>query len=205
MLLTSVAIPPAATGQWLAGLIRHRRVEPWGPVPLAVLLDRDGTLIADVPYNGDPAKVRPVPGAREALDQLRTAGVRLGVVTNQSAIGRGIATAEQVARVNASVTGQLGPFDAWEQCPHAPEDGCDCRKPAPALIRRAAARLGVPVERCAVVGDIGSDVEAARAAGARAVLVPTPATRADEVHIAPEVVPDLAAAVDLLLGDGVPA
>jgi D-glycero-D-manno-heptose 1,7-bisphosphate phosphatase len=107
-----------------------------------------------------------------------------------------------VAAVNARVAEELGPFEVWEQCPHAPGDGCDCRKPAPGLIRRAARRLGVPVERCAVVGDIGSDVEAARRAGARAVLVPTPVTRAEEVAAAAEVAPDLAAAVDVLLGRG---
>ena len=94
----------------------------------------------------------------------------------------------------------LGPLDPWAVCPHAPDDGCTCRKPEPGLIRRAADALGVAPERCAVVGDIGSDVEAARAAGARAVLVPTPRTRPEEVEAAPEVASDLGGAVALLLG-----
>jgi D-glycero-D-manno-heptose 1,7-bisphosphate phosphatase len=85
-------------------------------------------------------------------------------------------------------------------CPHAPDEGCACRKPAPGLVLEAAGRLGVAPERCAVVGDIGADVEAARAAGARGVLVPTPRTRHAEVTAAEERAPDIEAAVDLLLG-----
>jgi histidinol-phosphate phosphatase family protein len=199
MLATSLAIPPTAVYHRLAGLWRHRAARPWSVVPQAVLLDRDGTLVEDVPYNGDPAKVRPVAGAREALDRLRAAGVRLGVVTNQSGIGRGLVSERQVAAVNQRVAEELGPFDVWELCPHAPTDGCGCRKPAPGMIRRAARRLGVPVEACVVIGDVGSDVEAARRAGARAVLVPTPVTLPAEVANASEVAPDLRSAVDLLL------
>jgi histidinol-phosphate phosphatase family protein len=206
MLATSIAIPPVAVFHRLAGMWRHRAVGSWPAVPQAVLLDRDGTLVEDVPYNGDPEQVHPVAGAREALDRLRAAGVRLGVVTNQSGIGRGLVTAHQVAAVNRRIVEDLGPFDVWEQCPHAPDVGCDCRKPRPALIRRAARRLDVPVGACAVVGDIGSDVEAALRAGARPVLVPTPVTRPQEVAAAPEVAGNLAEAVDLLLAprDGGP-
>jgi len=85
-------------------------------------------------------------------------------------------------------------------CPHGPGDGCDCRKPRPGLVLAAAARLGVDPERCAVIGDVGADVQAARAAGARAVLVPTAVTREDEVRAAPELAGTLDEAVDLLLG-----
>jgi histidinol phosphatase-like enzyme len=90
-------------------------------------------------------------------------------------------------------------------CPHGPDDGCACRKPAPGLVLQAARWLGVDPARCALVGDIGADVGAAQAAGARAVLVPTPVTRPEEVAAAPAVAPDLAAAVALLLGDRVEA
>jgi histidinol phosphatase-like enzyme len=93
----------------------------------------------------------------------------------------------------------MGALDAWAVCPHGPQDGCGCRKPRPGLVIEAAGRLGVAPERCAVVGDIGSDVEAGLAAGARAVLVPTAVTRREEVAVAPEVAADLSAAVDLLL------
>jgi histidinol-phosphate phosphatase family protein len=167
--------------------------------PAAVLLDRDGTLVVDVPYNGDPEAVVPVPGAAAALGRLRAAGVRLAVVSNQSGIARGLLTEEQVRAVNARVEELLGPLGPWCVCPHGPEDGCACRKPRPGLVLQAARALGVAPADCAVVGDIGADVGAARAAGARGVLVPTPVTRREEVAAAPEVAPTLGAAVDLLL------
>ena len=99
--------------------------------PEAVLLDRDGTLVRDVPYNGDPALVEPLPGVRAALDRLRARGVRLGIVSNQSGIARGRLTAAQAEAVMARTVELLGPFDDVRWCPHAPEDGCACRKPAP--------------------------------------------------------------------------
>jgi HAD superfamily hydrolase (TIGR01662 family) len=196
MLMTSVAMPFAATGHWVRGVARARvACEP----PAAVLLDRDDTLILDVPYNGDPAKVEPMPGAREALRRLRDAHIPTAVISNQSGIGRGLLTEAQVRAVNAKADALVGPLDAWLFCPHVEEDGCDCRKPAPGLVRMAAARLGVPPERCVVIGDIGADVEAAHAAGARAVLVPTPRTRSEDVAAAPLVATDLAAAVELAI------
>jgi histidinol-phosphate phosphatase family protein len=166
-----------------------------------VLFDRDGTLLVDVPYCGDPTLVRPMPTAAAALSLLRAARIPVGVVTNQSGIGRGILTRDQVDAVNRQVELLLGPFDVWQVCPHGPDDGCSCRKPAPGMVLAAAARLGLPPERLAVVGDIGADVGAARAAGAASVLVPTPVTLPDEVAAAPLVRPDLIAAVEYLLGD----
>jgi HAD superfamily hydrolase (TIGR01662 family) len=169
--------------------------------PEAVLFDRDGTLVVDVPYNGDPALVRPVPGAGAALALLRGAGIPVGVVTNQSGIARGLITAEQAEAVNRRVEELLGAFDVWQVCPHGPDDGCPCRKPRPGMVLAAAQRLGVAPQRVALVGDIGADVEAATAAGATAVLVPTPVTRPEEVAAAPVVRPDLGTAVrDLLAG-----
>jgi histidinol-phosphate phosphatase family protein len=165
-----------------------------------VLFDRDGTLIKNLPYNGDPTKVQPMPGARAAVERLRAAGIPVGVVSNQSGVARGLITADQVAAVNRRVDELIGPLDTWAVCPHGPDDGCDCRKPAPGLVRAAAAQLGVPPEHCAVIGDIGSDVDAALAAGARSVLVPTPITRREEVDAAPVVAPDITTATDLLLG-----
>lgn len=162
----------------------------------AVLFDRDGTLIHDVPYCSDPAQVRPIDGVRAALDELRAGGLRLGVVSNQSGIGRGILTPEQVGAVNARVEELLGPFGTWQVCPHHPGDGCACRKPGPQLILDAAKALGTHPTRCVVVGDIGSDMQAALAAGAAAVMIPTDVTRAAEIAAAPAVVADLAGAVD---------
>ncbi|WP_436798841.1 HAD-IIIA family hydrolase [Micromonospora profundi] len=165
----------------------------------AVLLDRDGTLIEDVPYNGDPEKVRPVPGARAALDRLRAAGLRLAVVTNQSGLARGYFSEEQMRAVHARVEELLGRFDAWLVCPHDDADGCDCRKPAPGLVHAAARELGTSPSRCVVVGDIGRDVAAALAAGAAGVLVPTPVTRPEEIAAAGWVAGDLPSAVEEIL------
>jgi histidinol-phosphate phosphatase family protein len=171
-----------------------------GPRIRAVLFDRDGTLVADVPYNGDPELVVAMPGAREAVARLRAAGVATAVVTNQSGLARGRVRPEQVEAVNRRIEELLGPLGPWLVCPHGPDDGCRCRKPAPGLVEAAARALGVAPSDCVVIGDIGADVQAASAAGARSVLVPTAATRTEEVAAAPEVAPDLGAAVDLLLG-----
>ena len=165
----------------------------------AVLLDRDGTLVEDVPYNGDPEKVRPMPGARAALDRLRAAGLRLGVVTNQSGLARGLFTAAQMRAVHARIEALLGPFDTWQVCPHDDGDACACRKPAPGLVHRAAAALGTTPARCVLVGDIGRDMTAALAAGATGLLVPTPVTRPEEVAAAPHVARDLPAAIGEIL------
>ncbi|GAA1609188.1 HAD-IIIA family hydrolase [Actinoplanes couchii] len=165
----------------------------------AVLFDRDGTLVVDVPYNGDPAKVVPMPGARAALDRLRAAGFRLGVVTNQSGLARGRFGAEQLTAVNRRVEELLGPFDDWQVCPHGEDDGCRCRKPAPGLVEAAATALGTVAARCVVVGDIGRDMDAALAAGAAGILVPTAITRSEEIAAAPFQAADLAGAADLIL------
>src|SRR5207237_524839 len=158
---------------------------PPGPALFdAVLLDRDGTLVEDVPYNGDPEKVRVLPGVREALDRLRAAGLRLAVVTNQSGLARGLFTEAQIHAVHARVEQLLGPFDSWQVCPHDDADGCACRKPAPGLVHAAAAALDTTAHRCVMIGDIGRDMTAALAAGATGILVPTPVTRPEEIDAA---------------------
>ena len=215
MVATSVLMPFAATAWWVRGVARARGLVAAGDTPApavmgarrttappaAVLFDRDGTLVVDVPYNGDPARVELVPGAREAVARLRRAGVSTGVVSNQSGIARGTLTRNDVEAVNARVEELIGggPLGPWAYCPHAPQDGCGCRKPAPGLVLRVAQELGVNPARCVVIGDIGADVEAARAAGARGILVPTPRTRREEVDAAAEVAPDLMTAVDRAL------
>ena len=199
MLATSAVLPAAATFWWIVGLVRWRTVHR-AKRPSAVLLDRDGTLVRDVPYNGDPDRVDPMPGAREALRRLRAAGVPTAIVSNQSGIARGLVTREQVDAVNRRIEELLGPVGPWLVCPHGPDEACECRKPAPGLVVRAAAALGVEPDDCVVVGDIGSDVEAAAAAGARPILVPTERTRPEEIAAAPEVTESLGDAIELILG-----
>jgi D-glycero-D-manno-heptose 1,7-bisphosphate phosphatase len=165
----------------------------------AVVCDRDGTLVQDVPFNGDPGRVRPLPSVAAGLARLRAAGVPVAIASNQSGVARGRLTVDQVEAVNDRVADLLGPFGAIVWCPHGPGDGCACRKPAPGLVLEAAARLGVPPGRCAMVGDIGADVEAAEAAGALGILVPGPSTRGEEVTAACLVAGDFGAAVDMVL------
>jgi histidinol-phosphate phosphatase family protein len=199
MLVTSIAIPPVACWHRLAGELRWRAVRPAIPVPAAVLFDRDGTLVHDVPYNTEPAAVQPMPGARAALERLRDIGIPVGVVTNQSGVARGVISPAQLKRVNTRVSELLGPFQAWSVCVHGERDGCGCRKPAPGLVKDAAGQLGVPVDRCVVIGDTGADVTAAAAAGARGILVPTDRTLRPEIEAATEVASDITTAVELAL------
>jgi histidinol-phosphate phosphatase family protein len=200
MLATSVAIPPLAARHWLAGTWRARDAGPWPPTPAAVLFDRDGTLVHDVPYNTDPALVAPVPGAVEALTALRRAGIRVGVVSNQSGVGQGIITPAQLSALNSRVEELLGPFGTWQVCTHRADAGCACRKPGPGLVTAAADALGVPVARCVVIGDIAADVAAARAAGARGILVPAPQTSAADLVGVPRA-ESLGEAVAAILAD----
>jgi HAD superfamily hydrolase (TIGR01662 family) len=206
LLPSSMAIPFVAPVWRAWGTVRARTLAPDGRAdrwnvrpPAMVLFDRDGTLVHDVAYNGEPARVAPVEGAAEALGRLRAAGIAVGMITNQSGIGRGWLTPAQVDSVNERVAELLGPFAITAVCPHTEADSCACRKPAPGMVLAAATAAGVPVERCAVVGDIGSDVGAALAAGARGVLVPNGATLSDEIAAAPELAENLNRAVDILL------
>lgn len=148
----------------------------------AVLFDRDETIVIDVPFNGDPQKVRPAPNARALLDRLRAAGLRLAVVSNQSGVGRGFITMAQADAVNRRVEELLGPFAGFFVCPHAPEDDCECRKPKPKLILDAARALGVDPGSCIVVGDRESDVQAARNAGAIPIKIDGPHELAQAVE-----------------------
>ncbi|GAB3489875.1 HAD-IIIA family hydrolase [Flexivirga lutea] len=199
MAVTSALIPWSAVAHAATGRWRHRHAQPW-PLPVrAVLFDRDGTLIENEERPVDPARVRPLDGAPDAVAALRTRGIATGVVTNQGAVGEGRSTVHDVAARNAAVERAIGPFDTWQTCLHRASDGCGCRKPAPGMIRAAARALGIPAGQCVVIGDTEGDILAARRAGARAVLVPNAATRAGEVDDAPQVAPDLTAAVRWVL------
>lgn len=162
----------------------------------AVLFDRDGTLIADA---GTTGRIAPMPHAAEALKRLHARGIKIGVVTNQPAIARGTVRRSGMRLVHERIAALIGAIDAWFVCPHAEDAGCNCRKPEPGLILAAQREFGVAAETCVVIGDIGSDIEAAQRAGVRAILVPTPVTRAEEIERAPVVCKNLAEAVERIV------
>jgi histidinol-phosphate phosphatase family protein len=140
-----------------------------------IFLDKDGTLIEDVPYNVDPDLVALTSGAGRALAQLVNAGFRLVVVSNQSGIGDGRFEAAALEAVERRIRELLAPWqvsiDAFYYCPHTRSRGCDCRKPAPGLLLRAAAERGIDLGNSWLIGDILDDVEAGRRAGCRTALL----------------------------------
>lgn len=137
-------------------------------------MDRDGTLIEDVGYPSDPSDVALLSGVAPALLALQDAGFQLVVTSNQSGIGRGLLTPEQAERVHRRVVEMLAAqgivMDGWYYCPHRPDEGCHCRKPAPGLILRAADDLVIDLARSYMVGDKESDMEAGRRAGCESIL-----------------------------------
>ena len=141
----------------------------------AVFFDRDGTLMEDAHYCGDPAQVRVFPGAAEALRQLRTAGWRVFIVSNQSGIGRGLITDGQYQAVQHEFLRQLGVdlVDASYYCPDAPGVPSERRKPAPGMLREAAAEFGIDLAASYFVGDKAIDIECGRRAGTGTILVLT--------------------------------
>lgn len=144
----------------------------------AVFLDRDGVLNADSHgFIRAPDDVVLLPGAAAALARLNQAGLPVIVITNQSGVGRGyfsLAELELVhERLRTLLAAEGARFDDLLLCPHAPDEGCACRKPEPGMLREAAGRHGLDLARCVFVGDRSTDVLAARAAGTRAVLVLT--------------------------------
>jgi D-glycero-D-manno-heptose 1,7-bisphosphate phosphatase len=152
----------------------------------AVFLDRDGTIVEDVGYISDPERVVLLPGAAEALAALGARGYRLAIVSNQSGIGRGYFGCEEARAVHERVVDELRrhgvELDDAQYCPHAPDDGCDCRKPLPGLLLRAARVLDVELGQSVMVGNAAVDVEAGRAAGCRTILLGADAAWPDVVE-----------------------
>jgi D-glycero-D-manno-heptose 1,7-bisphosphate phosphatase len=170
------------------------------------LVDRDGVINRMRPDHvkrWDEFEV--LPGALEALARLSTAGLDVVILTNQSAIGRGLVSRQTVdemhGRLRELVRQRGGDIRAFLVCPHTPSDGCDCRKPAPGLLFRARDELGIDLVHAIMVGDQRSDVDAASAAGCRAILIraqtdPAKMARSDGCPV----VSNLAEAADLILG-----
>jgi D-glycero-D-manno-heptose 1,7-bisphosphate phosphatase len=144
----------------------------------AVFLDRDGTIMIDTGYPKTPEDVLLLPGIPEVLRRLRQAGFRLVLISNQSGICRGLVTADQARSVHERLVSALAEhgvtLDGAYYCPHVPEAECECRKPSPGLIHRAARELGLDLTRSFMVGDKLSDVEAGQRAGCRSFLLAGP-------------------------------
>jgi D-glycero-D-manno-heptose 1,7-bisphosphate phosphatase len=149
-----------------------------------VFVDRDGCLIEERGYINHPSRVRVLPRTPEAVARLNAAGIAAVMATNQAGVARGYFSNETLLAVNAELVRQLADhgakLDALYVCTHHPtagqppyRDACECRKPKPGLLLRAAAELGLDLSRSVMVGDKPSDVEAGQAAGAATVLVLT--------------------------------
>jgi len=156
----------------------------------AVFFDRDGTLIRERRYLHRPEEVELLPGGARAVRLARRRGYAAVLVTNQSGVGRGKYTPADVDACHARLAELLAAegtrLDGVYACPHAPDDGCACRKPAPGMLRRAARELSLDLARSVVVGDKRADLEAARAVGAEGRVVTTGHGRAEATQLAAE-------------------
>ena len=136
----------------------------------AVFVDKDGTLVVNVPYNADPERITLTAGAQQSLGRLARSGYRLIVVSNQPGAALGMFPEAALKGVEARLT-ELVPLHGFYYCPHLPGEGCDCRKPQPGLIERAAREHSVDLSSSWMIGDILDDVEAGRRAGCRTILL----------------------------------
>ncbi len=183
-----------------------------GPHP-ALFLDRDGVIIENrADYVKSIAEVEFIPGALETLARFAALGHHTVIITNQSAIGRGLLTQATLDSIHAyllkHITAAGGRMDGIYICPHHPNDNCDCRKPAPGLLLQAARELDIDLSASALIGDNVTDVLAARAVGAQPLLVNTGlgATQQLTTVSGPSVLRcrDLAHAIETLLHTGWP-
>jgi len=174
-----------------------------------IILDRDGVINFDSDaYIKSPDEWSPIPGSLEAIARLTRAGYSVVIASNQSGLARGLfdqATLEQIHdKMRAAVAAAGGRIEAIFYCPHGPEDRCQCRKPRAGLLRDIATRFKVELKDVPAIGDALRDVQAARAVGARPILVQTgkgeAARQRGEGLDGVAIYPDLAAAVDALLG-----
>lgn len=165
----------------------------------AAFLDRDGTVARDVPYCSRPEDFELFPGVIRSTKLLRECGLKVILITNQSGIGRGYFTWQNLERIHRKLRQELArggtSIDAIYCCPHHPDDGCQCRKPKPGLLFQAAQEMKIDLSRSYVVGDSISDVEAGQRAGCRTILI-APAPPQSTLEANPDfTAPDLPAAV----------
>jgi D-sedoheptulose 7-phosphate isomerase len=152
------------------------RAAAHGALKPAVLIDRDGVLVKNrADYVKSRMEMEILPGALESIAALSRSGHRVFVVTNQSAIGRGLTTMAEVDSMHRQLAFEAscigGTIEAFLVCPHTPEEGCDCRKPAPGLFYQARDRYGIDLESAVMIGDWETDAKAAQAAGCTSILV----------------------------------
>ncbi|QGM22366.1 D-glycero-beta-D-manno-heptose 1,7-bisphosphate 7-phosphatase [Spiribacter sp. 2438] len=168
-----------------------------------VILDRDGVINHDsVHYVKSVDEWVPIPGALEAIAELKQSGWTVAVATNQSGVARGLLSEDTLAEIHQTLRRQLAALDAsvdcivW--CPHGPEEGCDCRKPRPGLYQQIGQRFQCSLTGVPVIGDSLRDLQAAVAVGARPMLVTTGKGRdtyeTGGLPAGTEVFPDLVAA-----------
>lgn len=159
-----------------------------------VFLDRDGTLNHDEGYMSDPDRLVLLPGAAEAVAALNAAGVKAVVVTNQSGVGRGLVTREDLVRIHERLIALLARhgarLDGIYVCLHRPDEGCTCRKPGTALAIQAARDLGVNASRSAMIGDKPVDMELGRRLGGRTILVRSGEGQKTEAELSASMRPD---------------
>jgi D-glycero-D-manno-heptose 1,7-bisphosphate phosphatase len=168
----------------------------------AIFLDRDGTLMLDVDYCGDPGRVEVFPGAADALWRLKQAGYKLIIVTNQSGIGRGYFNENDYRAVQREFLGQLGDglIDDTYYCPDLPASNSTRRKPAPGMIFEAQRDHHLDLTRSYFIGDKASDIGCGRNAGVRTILVQTGYGAREVTCHADWIVPDLVQAAEKILG-----
>src|SRR5436305_867938 len=175
--LSTSHVPSTRTGSTLQAALAHRAPESLPSIAHRglVLLDRDGTLIRDVPFLDDPAHVELMPGVGEGLAALQAAGFALAIVTNQQGVGLGYSTTQQMIAVNQQLFRELGPFGVRISkiyyCPHTAADHCGCRKPESGLVRRALRDFEMGAARTFVVGVRGGDAAAGKGEGGRTILL----------------------------------
>jgi len=169
----------------------------------AVFLDRDGTLMEEVHYCKDPAHVRLIAGAQDALRRLKDAGFRLVIITNQSGLARRIMTEADFDAVQERFFELLGPglINTTYMCPDDPDAASDRRKPAPGMVHEAVRDLGLDLTRSWLIGDKTSDVQCGLNAGVRSILVRTGHGRDADPAGAHFVAKDIASAADFILSE----